>query len=92
MKEWIKSNRIMPVGELIKKINQKLRGHYQYYGVTDNTRSVKSYQNMAIWSLYKWLNRRSQRRSYTIDTFFNGLLKTFPIIEPRISISLFYRG
>lgn len=35
----------MLVGELIKKINQKLRGHYQYYGVTNNTKDVKSYQN-----------------------------------------------
>ena len=91
MREWIKNNRVMPVGELIKKINQKLRGHYQYYGVTDNTRGVKSFQNMVKWSLFKWLNRRSQRRSYTAYTFFNGLLKTFPIIEPTISVSLFYR-
>lgn len=91
MKEWIKNNRIMPVGELIKKINQKLRGHYQYYGVTDNTRSVKSFQNAVKWLLFKWLNRRSQKRSYTADTFYNGLLRTFPILEPTISVSLFYR-
>jgi RNA-directed DNA polymerase len=91
MKEWIKYNRVMPVGEMIKKINQKLRGHYQYYGVTDNTNSVKSYLNAVRWLLFKWLNRRSQRRSYTLDTFYNGLLKTFPLLEPTISISLFYR-
>lgn len=91
MKQWIKYNRTMPVGDLIKKINQKLRGHYQYYSVTDNTKSVKSYLNMTKWLLYKWLNRRSQRRSYTIDTFFNGLLRTFPLLEPKISTSLFYR-
>ncbi len=91
MKEWIRNNRIMPVRELIKKINQKLRGHYQYYGVTDNTRGVKSYLNVVKWLLLKWLNRRSQRRSYTIDTFFNGLLKTFPLLEPTIKVSLFYR-
>jgi group II intron reverse transcriptase/maturase len=91
MKEWIKNNRSMPLEELIKKINQKLRGHYQYYGVTDNTRGVKSYLNVVKWLLFKWLNRRSQRRSYTIDTFFNGLLKTFPLLEPKVSISLFYR-
>lgn len=91
MKEWIKKNRIMPVGEMIKKINQKLRGHYQYYGVTDNTRGVKNYQNSVKWLLFKWLNRRSQRKSYTIDTFYNGLLKTFPLLEPTISVSLFYR-
>jgi len=91
MKEWIKYNRILPVGEMIKKINQKLRGHYQYYGVTDNTKSVKSYLNAVTWLLYKWLNRRSQRRSYTLDTFYNGLLRTFPLLEPTISVSLFYR-
>ncbi|UZW15164.1 reverse transcriptase domain-containing protein [Clostridium pasteurianum] len=91
MKEWIKNNRIMPVGQLIKKINQKLRGHYQYYGVTDNTRSVKSYQNVVKWLMFKWLNRRSQRRSYTLDAFYNGLLKTFPLLEPTTNVSLFYR-
>jgi hypothetical protein len=91
MKNWIKDNRTMPVGELVKKINQKLRGHYQYYGVTDNTRSVKSYLNATKWVLFKWLNRRSQRRSYTLDAFYNGLLKTFPLLEPTIKVSLFYR-
>lgn len=91
MKEWIKENRTMPVVNLIKKINQKLRGHYQYYGVTDNTKDVKSFANKAKWLLFKWLNRRSQRRSYTIETFFDGLLKAFPIIEPTIKVSLFYR-
>lgn len=91
MKYWIKNNRTMPVGELIKKVNQKLRGHYQYYGVTDNTRSVKQYLNVVKWLLYKWLNRRSQRRSYTLETFYNGLLKTLPLLEPQIKVSLFYR-
>ena len=91
MKYWIKNNRMLPVGDLIKKINQKLRGHYQYYGVTDNTRSVKSYLNAVKWLLYKWLNRRSQKRSYTRETFYNGLLKTLPLMEPAIKVSLFYR-
>ena len=91
MKYWIKNNRMLPVGDLIKKINQKLRGHYQYYGVTDNTRSVKSYLNAVKWLLYKWLNRRSQKRSYTMETFYNGLLKTLPLMEPTIKVSLFYR-
>lgn len=91
MKQWIKYNRTMPVKDLIKKINQKLRGHYQYYGVTDNTRSVKSFLNTTRYLLFKWLNRRSQKRSYNLDSFYNGLLRTFPLIEPKISVSLFYR-
>lgn len=91
MKEWIKAHRMTPVGELIKKINEKLAGHYQYYGVTDNTREVKNFLNTTSLLLFKWLNRRSQRRSYTIDSFFNGLLRTFPLAEPKIRVSLFYR-
>ncbi len=91
IKEWIKRNRTLPVGDLIKKLNQKLRGHYQYYGVTDNMRDVKSFANKAKWLLFKWLNRRSQKRSYTVDTFFNGLLRTCPIIEPVVKVSLVYR-
>lgn len=91
MKEWIKSYRMMPVEELIRKINEKLAGHYQYYGVTDNTREVKNFLNATKWLLFKWLNRRSQRRSYSLDGFLNGLLRTFPLVEPRIRVSLFYR-
>ena len=91
MKEWIKAHRMTPVGELIKKINEKLAGHYQYYGVTDNTREVKNFRNATSWLLFKWLNRRSQRRSYAFDSCFNGLLRTFPLAEPKIRVSLFYR-
>ena len=91
MKEWIKANRTLPLDELFKKVNEKLAGHYQYYGFTDNTMAVKSYLNCTKWLLFKWLNRRSQKRSYSIDAFFNGLLKTFPLVEPRIRVSLFYR-
>ena len=90
-KEWIKRNRTLKVGVLIKRINQKLQGYYQYYAVTDNLKEVKRYLTAVKWLLYKWLNRRSQKRSYTIDTFFNGLLKSNPLKEPRIKVSLFYR-
>lgn len=90
-KDWIKRNRTLEVGVLIKKLNQKLRGYYQYYAVTDNLNEVKRYLAAIKWLLYKWLNRRSQRRSYTVDTFFNGLLKSNPLLEPHIKVSLFYR-
>ena len=91
MKDWIKRNRSLKVGALIDKLNLKLRGYYQYYAVTDNLPEVKNYLNAVKWLLYKWLNRRSQRSSYSIDTFFNGLLKSNPLLEPHIKVSLFYR-
>ena len=91
MKEWIKSHRTISLELMFKTINAKLRGHYQYYGVTDNTKEVKNYLKQTRWLLFKWLNRRSQKKSYTLNTFFNGLLRTFPLLEPNIKISLFYR-
>lgn len=91
MKEWIKSHRTLPVEMIIKMVNAKLKGHYQYYGVTDNTKEIKRFLECTKWLLFKWLNRRSQKRSYTVETFFNGLLRTFPLVEPKIRVSLFYR-
>jgi hypothetical protein len=91
MKEWIKSNRTTRVNELIKMLNQKLRGYYQYYAVTDNIKEVKRYLNAVKWLLFKCLNRRSQRRSYTIDSFYKGLLQSCPLLEPRVKVSLFYQ-
>lgn len=91
MKEWIMTHRTMLLGLLIKTINAKLRGYYQYYGVTDNTRVVKIYLSVTKKLLFKWLNRRSEKRSYTWETFNNGLIKTFPLLEPSVKVSLFYR-
>lgn len=49
------------------------------------------YLSQTKWLLFKWLNPRSQRKSYNLDTFYNGLLRTFPLLEPSIKVSLFYR-
>ena len=91
MKEWIRNHRNMPLEWLFKKVNEKLRGHYQYYGVTDNIVECKRFLIQTTWYLYKYLNRRSQKRSYNHEKFFNGLLKTFPLVDPRIRVSLAYR-
>jgi group II intron reverse transcriptase/maturase len=91
MAEWIKYNRHKPLDYIFKIVNAKLRGHYQYYGVTDNTHDIRAFYDITAWLLFKWLNRRSQRRSYTIDGFFNGLLRTYPLLFPKVCVSLFYR-
>lgn len=90
MKEWIRNHRNMPLEWLFKKVNEKLRGHYQYYGVTDNIVECKRFLRQTTWYLYKYLNR-SQKRSYNHEKFFNGLLKAFPLVDPRIRVSLAYR-
>jgi RNA-directed DNA polymerase len=43
----------------------KLRGHIQYYGVTFNIKSVDKFIRHAVEIMFKWMNRRSQRKSFT---------------------------
>jgi RNA-directed DNA polymerase len=88
---WLKEHRHFEVKDTIRRINQSLTGHYHYYGVTDNTKSLERFRQLVVSLLFKWLNRRSQKRSYTWETFRKGLLVTFPIIQPKIYVSLFYR-
>ncbi|ASF48347.1 group II intron reverse transcriptase/maturase [Methylovulum psychrotolerans] len=42
-----------------------LQGHIQYFGVSGNSRSLRQYRYQVQRLLFKWLNRRSQRRSFT---------------------------
>jgi len=67
MNVWIKLNRHLRLKDLTDMLNMKLLGHYQYYGVTDNSKSIGNFKNETQKMLFKWLNRRSQRASYTWD-------------------------
>ena len=58
LEEWVKRNRHKPVKQLIPELNQKLRGHYGYYGITFNYPAVAKCQRRVKWMLYKWLSRR----------------------------------
>jgi len=89
--EWLKAHRHYAVQDIIKRVNQSLLGHYHYYGVIDNTKSLERFRHMVVGRLYKWLNRRSQKKSYCWDGFGKGLLAIFPIVQPKIYVSLFYR-
>lgn len=88
MKEWLKQNRIIPIGDLVEKIRSKMRGHYQYYGITDNIYSLDRYAYHVRRLLFKWMNRRSQKRSFTWEKYEKFLSKcAFP--KPRIYVSIF---
>ena len=69
-KEWIKKtrNRIR-TSEIWKGAASRLRGHYNYYGVSHNTAKLNHYYFAVTQLLFKWLNRRSQKRSYSVAAF-----------------------
>ncbi|MCP4756309.1 MAG: maturase, partial [Proteobacteria bacterium] len=71
--EWIRKNRHLPERKLFQVINAKLRGHYNYYGVRGNSQSMWSFYFRVVETCFKWLNRRSQRKSYTWERFKRNL-------------------
>jgi group II intron reverse transcriptase/maturase len=87
-KEWLKIARTMKTKELWEIAKAKLRGHYAYYGVTDNLPGIKRFGEEVKKLLFKWLNRRGERGCLTWQKF-GEMLKQFPLPEPRIKVRMF---
>ena len=81
---WIKRNRHMKLKELIFELNFKLQGHYGYYGITFNSRSIDSYYEQVKRSLHKWLNRRGGKPVWIWDRFVKLIDDWLPLLKPRI--------
>jgi RNA-directed DNA polymerase len=78
---WIKRARnTMKLKEIWELAKSKIRGHNNYYGYWMNGHKLNHFYWEAIRSLYKWLNRRSQKRSYTWEGFCERL-KYFPLLS-----------
>jgi hypothetical protein len=80
---WCKDNRHRKIPELFNALNAKLRGYYNYFGVYGNLSSLNTFYLYAVRSLWKFLNRRSQRKSYNWLGF-NQLMEQFDIAKPLI--------
>jgi len=86
---WIKGNRNkLKPDELIRRLNRSLAGYYNYYAVTDNTGTLGRFRHRIISQLFYWLNRRSQRKSYTWQSFY-AFLARVPVIRPRLKHCLY---
>lgn len=88
MKSWVRMNRHMDQEEFLDVIRSKLSGHYRYYGITDNSQKMKSYYMQTLDLVYKWLNRRSQRKSFTRERYYE-VLKGFELPRPRIYVNIY---
>lgn len=87
-KEWLRKNRTLTTPEIIQKTASKLRGHYGYYGVTDNGGGISAYFHEVKGILYKWLGRRGKQGSYSWAKFAK-LLARYPLPTPRVMVNLF---
>jgi RNA-directed DNA polymerase len=89
--EWCQEHRHEPVEEQQQTLNTKLRGHYQYYGLPTNSRSIwKFYRGVCrIWR--KWLSRRTRGKRMTWEKY-KALLRRHLLLLPRIAHSWNWAG
>ncbi|SHG33470.1 hypothetical protein SAMN05216225_10271, partial [Ornithinibacillus halophilus] len=87
-KIWIRKNSHLHEDVLVETVRRKLRGHYQYYGVSDNFKGIDSYFRAVKYLIWKWRNRRSQKRSFTWEKF-NMFLLRVQLPQPKIMVNLF---
>ncbi|MEE8328288.1 MAG: group II intron reverse transcriptase/maturase [Nitrosomonadaceae bacterium] len=80
---WCKVNLHELFVEQHKKLCQKLRGYYQYYGITGNFRAINRAYEWLKYSWRFWLSRRCQKGYITIDRF-EKLLLQYALPKPRI--------
>ena len=84
MNEWLKAIRnLVKTEEWWKILRAKLRGHFQYYGVSENYRSIERFYKFTRRTVWKWLNRRSQKRKMGWDRY-TRYLEHYPLPKPRI--------
>lgn len=82
--EWLKRVRnAMELKEWWKILRMKVVGHYRYYGISGNSNGISDFYHWATKLVYKWINGRSQKKSYDWDKF-NRYLKYNPLPKPRI--------
>jgi len=84
IQDWIKHNRHMKFKELITALNVKLRGHYNYYGITFNSKGINSYYEQVKRSLHKWLNRRGGKPVWNWNYFIKFVSVWMPLLKPKI--------
>jgi len=88
---WLKNVRnLFLLKDWWKVLSAKLLGHYNYFGVSGNMRCLKQFQHEASKLIYKWINRRSQKRSMTWEEYFR-YLDWNPLPQPRIQHDLYTR-
>lgn len=90
MNNQIKEMRSWKVKEIIAKLNQVLTGYFHYYGITDNSKGIGKFRYVVMKRLYYWLNRRSQKKSYSWEGF-NEMLKVYPLARAQIYVSVYER-
>ena len=86
-KMWMKENMHKPIYEIMETIKKKLIGHYNYYGINNNSKSICDYYMYVKWNTFRILNRRHQKKSMSYEIF-NRIWTGFSMPIPHIKVNI----
>jgi group II intron reverse transcriptase/maturase len=88
IKKWMLENMHERPLWIFKKLNEKLRGYFNYYGVTDNAPSINKMRSYVIRKLFKVLRRRSDRNKLTWESF-NKMVESFGLVRAHVKVNIY---
>jgi group II intron reverse transcriptase/maturase len=80
---WCKANRHLSIPEQHAALTRRIRGHFNYFGVNGNHRSLSMLRDKVERSWFRWLRRRSQRTRMTWERF-KAILKALPLPPVKV--------
>ncbi|PEJ56109.1 group II intron reverse transcriptase/maturase, partial [Bacillus sp. AFS002410] len=87
-KEWLMKNRNNNIHIIMDRFKRSLIGYFNYYCITDNIPSVNIFKVKIENLIFKWLNRRSQRKSFDWEKY-RLFLSKFPLPSPRVKVNIY---
>lgn len=89
IKVWLKAirNRVC-LKDWWTILKAKLTGHYNYFGISGNYQCIKQFYKRITWLAFKWINRRSQKKSMSMKQYLY-YRQVNPLPIPRIRYSLY---
>jgi len=85
--DWCRGHRHLPVKAQHAALTRRIQGHFNYFGVNGNFRSLRLLVEEAERAWYKWLRRRSQQAHLNWEKF-SAMLKRLPLPRPRITVRI----
>lgn len=86
--DYCRSHRHQPVQVQHQALGRRVSGHYGYFGVSGNYRSLLLFARAVRDSWFKWLLRRSQRRHMNWERFARVVETRWPLPKPRIAVRI----
>ena len=85
--DYCRGHRHAPVKTQHAALVRRIRGHFNYFGVNGNLRSLKGLVYAVKRAWLKWLRMRSQRVRLTWKRY-SALLQRLPLPAPRIYVQI----